>query len=76
LEALFVESGTIARGFQQPGKSAPERETLTVLTGSTSPLMSPHAGVSTIVASTGDQPAALLALLIEPVPANARGPSP
>ena len=76
LEALYVESGTIARGFQQPGKSAPERETLTVLAGSTSPLMFPQAGVRTIVASTGDQPAGFLALLIEPVPTIARGPAP
>jgi hypothetical protein len=75
-EALHVTSGTIERSFLPAGQTAPQGRPIPLMTGETSPFMAPRPDVRTIIASTGDTPAHLLALLIEPDATSAQSLAP
>ena len=52
--------------FFPAGDTAPRGRPVTQLTGTTVPFMRPSTGLREILASTGEQPAELLVLIIEP----------
>jgi hypothetical protein len=66
LEAWRVESGAIARRFIRPGETAHRGRPLFHPAGTTTSLGAVAPGVQRTFTSTGDEPAALLALSIEP----------
>ena len=66
LQAMQIESGTIARSFLPAGETVPRGRPVAQLTGTTSPFVRPSPGLREILASTGAKPADLLVLIIEP----------
>ena len=72
LQALRIESGTVARNFVRAGDAAPRGNPINQLPGSTSPFMSPSQGLRETLASTGKQPAEMLVLIIEPAGISAQ----
>ena len=66
LEALRVERGAITRHFLRPGDTAPRFRPLFHTTGTSAPFAAPVPGARRVIASVGDEPAELLAVLIEP----------
>jgi hypothetical protein len=72
LESLWIESGGIMRSFLRPGETEPRGRPLFHPAGTSAPFMAPAPGVRRIITSTGDQPAVLLALSIEPAGAWSR----
>ena len=66
LQAMRIESGTIARNFLPAGETTPRGQPLTQVAGSTTPFVRPSAGLREILVSTGKEPAELFVLIIEP----------
>jgi hypothetical protein len=66
LQALWIESGPLLHSFLRAGENEPHGRPLTHQTGSTAPFVQPSVGVREILASNDEQPAELLALIIEP----------
>ena len=66
LQAMKIESGTIARNFLPAGDTTPRGQPITHVAGTTVPFMRPSPGLREILANTGEEPADLLVLIIEP----------
>jgi hypothetical protein len=66
LQAMNIESGTIGRSFLPAGDTTPRGQPLVHSTGTTVPFMRPSPGLREILANSGEKPADLLVLLIEP----------
>ncbi len=66
LQAMWIESGTVARNFLPAGETTPRGRPLTQVAGSTTPFVRPTSGLREILVSTGKEPADLLVLIIEP----------
>jgi hypothetical protein len=66
LQAMRIESGSITRSFLPVGDTTPRGRPLTHLTGTTVPFMRPSPGLREILGNSGEKPADLLVLLIEP----------
>ena len=73
LQAIFVESGTIARNFLQAGETTPRFRPFSQHAGATVPFLALSPGRRETLASEGDQAADLLALIIEPAVNNLQG---
>jgi hypothetical protein len=76
LQALWIESGLLLHSFLGAGESEPLGGPLTHQTGSTAPFVQPSVGVREILASNDEQPAELLALIIEPAISSVRSLAP
>jgi hypothetical protein len=66
LQAMWIESGTIARNFLPAGETTPRGRPLTQVAGSTTPFMHPSTGLRETLASSAKEPADLFVLIIEP----------
>jgi hypothetical protein len=66
LQAMWIESGAIARNFLPAGETTPRGRPLTHVKGSTTPFVRPSSGLRETLVSTGKEPAELIVLIIEP----------
>jgi len=66
LQAMQIESGTITRSFLPNGDTAPVGRPLAHQAGSTTPFVRSSPGFREILAGSGQKPADLLVLLLEP----------
>ena len=64
-EALHVEAGELEADVIPPGATTPTGRPLVLVAGGTAPFLAPGAGQE-VIASTGDEPAAVLVLTIAP----------
>jgi hypothetical protein len=76
LQAMWIESGTIARNFLPAGETTPRGRPLTQVAGSTTPFIRPSSGLRETLASTGKEPAELLVLIIEPAVSSVQSLAP
>jgi hypothetical protein len=72
LQAMRIESGTITRSFVRDGDTVPVGQPLTHQAGSTTPFLRTSQGFREVLASSGQKPAELLVLLIEPAGISAQ----
>jgi hypothetical protein len=76
LQALWIESGTVAHNYVHPGETAPSGKPINQLTGSTVPFMRPTLQLRETFANTEEQPAEMLVLIIEPAVISAQSLAP
>jgi hypothetical protein len=76
LQAMHVQSGVVLRNFVLAGESAPSGRPLPQFTGLTVPFIALAPGRRETLATDGDQPAELLALIIEPAVGNLQSSRP
>lgn len=76
LQAMQIESGTILRNFLPAGESTPQWRPLPQLPGSTASFVPPAPGLRETLDVEGDQPAAMLVLIIEPALISAQSLAP
>jgi hypothetical protein len=72
LQAMRIESGTITRSFVPNGDTVPVGQPLAHQAGSTTPFLRISPGFRETLASSGQKPAELLVLLIEPAGISAQ----
>jgi hypothetical protein len=76
LQAMWIESGAIARNFLPVGETTPRGKPLTHVAGNTIPFVRPSSGVRELLTSTGKEPADLLVLIIEPAVSSVQSLAP
>jgi hypothetical protein len=76
LQAMWIESGAIARNFLPAGETTPRGKPLTHVAGNTIPFVRPSSGVRELLTSTGKEPADLLVLIIEPAVSSVQSLAP
>jgi hypothetical protein len=76
LQAMYVESGVVLRNFVLAGESAPSGRPLPQFTGLTVPFIALSPDRREILDVEGDEPATLLALIIEPAVGNLQSARP
>ena len=69
---MLIESGTILRYFLPAGESTPRWQPLPQTPGSTASFVPPAPGLRETLDVEGDQPAAMLVLIIEPASVGRR----